>query len=566
MKLVEGGSLASAKGRYTADHRAAAGLVLTVARAVHHAHQRGVLHRDLKPANVLLDREGNPHVTDFGLAKRLEGGGHLTQSGAIVGTPSYMPPEQAAGQKGLTVAADVYSLGAILYELLTGRPPFRGPSAVETILQVLQGVPEPPRALNPRVSRGLEAVCLKCLEKDPSRRYESAAALADDLRRWLDGAPLAVYQPGLAAQAVQWLRRNAAAAFWVGLTGLLWGATVGVVMALLIYFERWKTSAGTLGLLLSPSLATPVGWVKLACETRGITIGVVTLAAGLTLGVGWLLALLVRPKDTRSALGSASMAGLLATLIAFLIAGPFEAVLGRGSPPGGMHPVHEIRQYELANMFVLAWRYHKREYLRADGFRCSDFEYLKQYLSPQDREAADPPTFHLLLRSADGQEPRIPPHLRGFPSQELRVHEVRDEAIRANRIGAVADGLWRSVGGTVVFFLPISLSSTLAVDYLRRRRRRPFATTLAYAELCAPPVGICLTLAGFLLGVQTERLDAAPAWRVAAVLIPVLVALSCLAVLSYYGVTRGWPWPKRYAAYAAWALLAGAVVYGTTWL
>src|SRR5262249_20183135 len=148
MKLVGGGSLAGRVPKLVRDPRAAAALVSKVARAVHFAHQRGILHRDLKPANILLNTDGTPYVTDFGLAKRTEGDSGLTQSGAFVGTPSYAAPEQARAEKQLTTSADVYSLGAVLYELLTGRPPFRAASVLDTVLQVLEREPDHPRALN----------------------------------------------------------------------------------------------------------------------------------------------------------------------------------------------------------------------------------------------------------------------------------------------------------------------------------------------------------------------------------------------------------------------------------
>jgi WD40 repeat protein len=220
MKYVDGGSLADQVPRLVKDPKAAAGLLAVVARAVHHAHQRGILHRDLKPGNILLDAQGQPHVTDFGLAKRVEGDAGQTRTGAIVGTPSYMAPEQARAEKGLTTAVDVYALGAILYELLTGRPPFRAATQLDTVLQVMEKDPARPRTLNPAADRELEIICLKCLEKEPTRRYDSAAALADDLERWLRGEPILAQPAGRCARLVKWVKRRPAAAALVALSGL----------------------------------------------------------------------------------------------------------------------------------------------------------------------------------------------------------------------------------------------------------------------------------------------------------------------------------------------------------
>jgi serine/threonine-protein kinase len=213
MRLIDGEPLSDKLTRYLDDPRAAAALMEQVARAVYHAHQRGLLHRDLKPGNVPLDVAGQPHVVDSGLAKRLEtAGGAMTQSGAILGTPEYMAPEQATAAKGLTVAADVYGLGAILYALLTGRPPLQGDNVLDTLQQVVGREPPPPRSLNPNVPRDLQVICLKCLQKEPGRRYESAADLADDLGRWRRGEPIAARPTPVWEKAGKWVRRNPASA------------------------------------------------------------------------------------------------------------------------------------------------------------------------------------------------------------------------------------------------------------------------------------------------------------------------------------------------------------------
>jgi hypothetical protein len=189
MELIEGRTLAHRLAEGPLPSRTAARYVRRLAQAVHYAHRQGILHRDLKPSNILLDQNDEPHLTDFGLAKRLDAyDPALTRTGAVLGTPSYMAPEQAAGKvKDLGPACDVYGLGAVLYELLTGRPPFRSDTAVDTLRHVLEREPVPPRLLNPKVDRDLETICLKCLEKDPGRRYASADELAVDLQRYLDG-------------------------------------------------------------------------------------------------------------------------------------------------------------------------------------------------------------------------------------------------------------------------------------------------------------------------------------------------------------------------------------------
>jgi serine/threonine protein kinase len=186
----------------------AAQLVETLARAVHYAHQRGIIHRDVKPSNVLLTADGTPKITDFGLAKRLDRADlHHTQSGEILGTPAYMAPEQAQGRvHEIGPAADMFSLGALLYQCLTGRLPFQGGTPLDTLHQLLHEDPVPPRQLQPTVPPDLEAIVLQCLQKEPARRYASAEALADDLRSFREGRPIQAQPPSVWQRVRRWFR------------------------------------------------------------------------------------------------------------------------------------------------------------------------------------------------------------------------------------------------------------------------------------------------------------------------------------------------------------------------
>jgi len=209
MGLVEGGQLDAVAKREPMPIRHAAELIAKLARTVHYAHERGILHRDIKPGNILLDAKGEPHLTDFGLARLVETESTVTRTLEVLGTPSYMAPEQAVGNNArVTSATDVYGLGAVLYQLLTGHPPFAGGTTFETVRLVLDTEPRQPRLLNPKVDRDLATICLKCLEKDPRRRYSSALALAEDLERWLKHEPIRARRTGIFGRGKKWVRRN----------------------------------------------------------------------------------------------------------------------------------------------------------------------------------------------------------------------------------------------------------------------------------------------------------------------------------------------------------------------
>ena len=308
MKLIEGSHLGSELGRMRNDLPSGIALLEKVCRAVHHAHQRGILHRDLKPGNISIDESGEPYVTDLGLARKMDSQSDLTRTGAIVGTPSYMPPEQAAGSSDITTAADIYSLGAILYELLTGRPPFRGATPMDTLMQVINDEPVKP-STSGTVDRGLEMVALKCLSKDPADRYSTANELADELKRWIIGEPLTVRAPTFSAIFKNWMRQNFGRAGYIlvvgGLGGVLagfafWGATMQteIESKLLLYDE-----------LVS---ADPPFSLQNWDMPFLLAIACLGLFAVITALLGYFTALLVRTKNKSADLAGGVVVGVIA--------------------------------------------------------------------------------------------------------------------------------------------------------------------------------------------------------------------------------------------------------------
>src|SRR5438034_3126510 len=234
MKFVEGGQLDEVTRRQPMPIRRAVELIAKVARTVHYAHEHGLRHRDIKPGNILLDEKGEPHLTDFGLARLVESESSVTHTLDILGTPSYMAPEQAVGNNAaISSLTDVYGIGAVLYQLLTGHPPFAGGATYETIRLLLDTEPWQPRLLNPKIDRDLSTICLKCLEKDPQRRYPSALALAEDLERWLKHEPIRARRTGVFTHARKWVRRNPSIA-----------AMTATLLALAVYLGVviWKSA------------------------------------------------------------------------------------------------------------------------------------------------------------------------------------------------------------------------------------------------------------------------------------------------------------------------------------
>src|SRR5881227_2324415 len=233
MKFVEGGQLDEVARREPMPIRRAVELITKVARTVHYAHEHGILHRDIKPGNILLDVNGEPQLTDFGLARLVETENTITRTLDVLGTPSYMAPEQAMGNNAaVSSTTDIYGVGAVLYQLLTSQPPFAGGATYETIKLLLDTEPKKPRLLNPKIDRDLSTICLKCLEKDPKRRYPSALDLAEDLERWLKYEPIVARHTGIVARGRKWVQRNPTSALL---------ATSLLALAAVVGWNIWKS-------------------------------------------------------------------------------------------------------------------------------------------------------------------------------------------------------------------------------------------------------------------------------------------------------------------------------------
>jgi serine/threonine-protein kinase len=531
MKLVEGGTLSGFRG----PPQEAARLLALVARAVHYAHQRGIIHRDLKPGNILLDGQGQPHVTDFGLAKRLEGDSKMTCTGAVMGTPAYMPPEQASGKKGdVTTLADVYSLGAVLSELLTGRPPFQAETPLDTLLLMMEHEPEPPRRLSPAVDRDLEAVCLKCLQKDRHKRYGSAAELADDLERWGRGEPTRSRPPS-AWQAVRfWLRQNLRAALWVLALGLVFGVLFGYVGYLRIF---QKQLAGAINASYGRLPATPRPWLARLPQVEGP--GLVAVGGGALLAmttIGLVVVLLIRPRSAGADLSCGVAVGLVAACVSGMCGGVWAFAATQV----------ENTLHDNENLLAFKW------------------ELLQRQLGPLSLGAWELRGVGKVggkVYEPDWQEQRYP-DLKGMSRDEQR--QVLYDKMVCDAVISVQIGLLWAMPLYFVVLILLPAVEALAAGSLWRRHERLVPVAAAYAERIIPlalsllfgGITILAPFALWALGFEDWLgVFLRACW-------PMGIALAVL-VVAQVAAWRGWYLPLRLL------LLAGGIaltVWARTWL
>ena len=314
MKLIEGQHLGERLTELREELPKCIQILVKVCKAVAHAHQRGILHRDLKPANILLDRDDEPYVTDLGLARRVDGDSQLTRTGAILGTPSYMPPEQAQGSGDITTSADIYSLGAILYEIMTGRPPFKGSTPLETMMQVINEAPEKP-SFSGTKDRGLELICLKCLEKEPHHRYPSVDSLAKDLVAWLNDDPISVRAPSVANLTRFWLKQNFGRGAWT----FLIGPAFGIMSALSLWYGTINRDFdGTVRLYENfPGQDPKIPWFRISTPEWMDIPFLIAFAVSIVF-IGFVTARFVRPKNRGADLAIGSFVGFFSCLTGFM--------------------------------------------------------------------------------------------------------------------------------------------------------------------------------------------------------------------------------------------------------
>ncbi|WP_439627036.1 protein kinase domain-containing protein [Gemmata sp.] len=512
MKLIDGGTLADLLRRSPRPPlRDLVAAVAKVCRAVHFAHQRGILHRDLKPGNVLVDAAGEPFVADFGLAKRVGADDGLTATGALLGTPAYMAPEQAGDTgHGVTTLTDVYALGAILYEVLTGRPPFASRDLGSLLAQIRGDAPVPPSSVGGEVPRDLELVCLKCLGKVPADRYASARELAEELDRWLRGEPVEVRAPGALARAAAWLRHNSRAAVWVSLIGVVWGVCgpqLPIVLATLGTMMHGAADAAARFPGADPPWLLRVRWAV----PPGAFVAVLAVSAALHLLVGMATHLATRSGDRDARLGWAAAAGLIAGVLAFtLYIGP-AAVIATAVVPA------------IGDLDLLA-EASARNAPPAGATGPTPDRVLEQY-----------------------------PELAAVPERD-RGRLLRGRVLVANIVG-VYEGLVLGMVLTLAYAMPVAVGGTLLAAAVVRRTGSPAAALVPYLE-------VSMAVSVGWLDLVILLLDASGSIRLRGIGFEGWVMTVFLLTAPPWVVLRGWQLRDRWRTYG---LGMGAVILLDLW-
>ncbi len=509
MGLIEGRSLAQAIASGPLPTRQAAELVRQIAEAVQYAHDRGVIHRDLKPANVLLDESSRPRVTDFGLARRFASDSELTATGQVMGTPSFMAPEQAQGSS-VGPPADVYALGAILYALLTGRPPFQAANPLETLAQVVAEEPAPPGRLNREVGRDLDAICLKALEKAPGERYASAADLSADLDRFLRGEPVAARTRRLPYGVRLWLRTRLKTTFRLASVS----AVTTVFLSYLMLAIPLRTAADSILTVYAqrfPDLRPP--FVIVALDRL--------VPAGLAIGFdGW-----------------AALCAVLVPLVS-LVRGPCHAWMSR---PGGRWDdlitglvTGAASSFVLLAVMVPTWMIMLGEIWSKNDLSLLAESIDARWLTQRATAAPD----------LDRLTERYPALTAANPR-----HRGRDisRKIQADGVSGQVVGALIGLGIALAMGLGVGLAEALFAGPLLRRRNSIRTMFPAFAEMMIPTLGILYSLMAFSLVLLVDDPAAAADARAFFVLCT-LLSLGMLAP-AVYMVYRRVPWYKRWTVY-----------------
>ena len=501
MKYIEGGRLADRLEELRRDSRKVLELLVKVVRAVHHAHQRGILHRDLKPANILLDEQGEPLVSDLGLAKHLAAGSDVTRTGAVLGTPGYMSPEQAEGTREVTTAADIYSLGAILYQILVGRPPHGGTTPLETVMKVLNEKPIRPRDVDSKIDRGLELICLKCLEKDPNARYSSAAALAEDLERWLAGQPISLRPPSLSSMFGMWLRGNLRSAGGAVVAGLIAGCSLAAVFWMTSMSKPMSVGAGIYEHF--PSEQRPLFALEPTPRDAGSELLWIWVLTATLMSMGLLNVLLVRPTNRAAMIGSGVIAGLVASLVAFAVSIGWGAVFS-----SVVWPVHQDLQ---------------------------DIAGAALANTPEEAERSQ----RALLRRY--------PDLVSAPLGERG--NLVFQKIYMDQLTGIPIGLWLGIVGTLIVGMIPAISGTLIAGSLMQQRQRFASIVAPYVEIVGTASLACLFLVLNSVARSAGLTIIAPPLHYQ---LPFYASL----LLASFAAYRSWNLPWRSALHIAWVVVA----------